>query len=81
MRYNTSMHPILNNDVAAWRKQYRDDAEFLERLRAQELMKMTDERALEIIRSLVCAQPPWRERRDWSGLIEQQDLFHRRSKS
>ncbi|MGC8553372.1 MAG: hypothetical protein ACP5O7_10970 [Phycisphaerae bacterium] len=75
------MHPILNNDVAAWRKQYRDDIEFLERLRAQELMNMTDARALEIIRSLVCAQPPWRERRDWSGLIEQQDLFHRRSKS
>ena len=37
---------------------------------------MTDERAREIIQSLGAADG-WRERRDWSGLVEQQALFHR----
>jgi len=38
---------------------------------------MTDERALEIILSLGAAEP-WRERSDWSGLVTQQALFHKR---
>jgi hypothetical protein len=45
--------------------------------KARELAAMTDERALEIILSLGAAEP-WRERSDWSGLVTQQALFHKR---
>jgi hypothetical protein len=43
---------------------------------AQELATMTDERAREVIESLGAAEA-WRERSDWSGLVEQQALFMR----
>lgn len=39
---------------------------------------MTEDEALRRIKALVVAEPPWRERPDWSGLVEQQALFHRR---
>ncbi len=51
--------------------------EAVETLKARELASMTEERAREIIRSLAAAQT-WRERPDWSGLVEQQAFFHRR---
>jgi hypothetical protein len=44
---------------------------------ARELASMSDERAREIIASLG-AVDAWRARPDWSGLVEQQALFHRR---
>jgi len=50
--------------------------EAVETAKAQELAAMTDERALEIIRSLGAVEG-WRERPDWSGLVEQQAIFHR----
>jgi len=59
----------------AWREQYRATSEALEIVRVQELAAMTEERAREIIRSLGAVEG-WRERPDWSGLVEQQALFH-----
>ena len=69
------MDPI--RDVEQWRAAYRDTAEVLERIRARALHAMTEQEALRIIESLCVAEPPWRERPDWSGLVEQQALFQR----
>lgn len=51
--------------------------EAVETVKAQELAAMTEERAREIIQRLGAVEG-WRERLDWSGLIEQQALFHKR---
>jgi len=51
---------------------YRARCEALDRIRFSELAAMTDEEARRRIESLVVAEPPWRERPDWSGLVEQQ---------
>ena len=59
----------------AWREQYRTTSEALEIVRAQELAAMTDERARQIIGSLGAVEA-WRDRPDWSGLVEQQAIFH-----
>ena len=65
MQFNDPAHP------------YRTTAEALEVVRAQELAAMGDLRAAEIIKSLGAVEP-WRERSDWSGLVEQQAIFHRK---
>ena len=52
------------------------DIEALEIARAKKLAAMTDEEALELIRSL---RPPAdlpQRRSDWSALVEQQRIFH-----
>jgi hypothetical protein len=59
----------------ARRQHYRATSEALEIVRAQELAAMTDERARQIIQSLGAVEA-WRERPEWSGLVEQQALFH-----
>ena len=74
--YTGVMMPTRNK--AEWRAQYRETTELLETLRARELKNMTDERARQIIESLGAFEEPWRERTDWSGLVEQQAFFHRR---
>ena len=63
------------------RERYFTTSEALERVQAEELRAMTDEEALRKIKSLRLFQPAWRERPDWSGLVEQQALFHRRTVS
>lgn len=67
----------LPADKEKWRAQYRATVEALERVRAQELAALTDDDVWDIIDSLNVAEEPWRERPDWSGLVEQQALFHR----
>jgi hypothetical protein len=67
-------------DKKRWLIDYRATTEELARIRTREIAALTDEEALKQILSLCTAQPPWRERPDWSGLVEQQALFHRRSK-
>ena len=62
--------------AARLRTEYHLRWEAVETVKAQELAAMTDERARQIIQSLG-AVDGWRERRDWSGLVEQQALFHR----
>jgi hypothetical protein len=68
-----SSDPLESKEV--WRERYRATSEALETVRAQELAAMTEERARQIIHSLGAAEA-WRERPDWSGLVEQQALFH-----
>jgi hypothetical protein len=66
------------HDKAAWRANYLATSEALARIWTAELAAMTDEEALRRIKALVTPGTPWRERPDWSGLVEQQALFHRR---
>lgn len=72
------MHPV--DDKRRWLAAYRETSEILERIRARELAAMTDDEAWRRIMSLSVVGTPWRERPDWSGLVEQQDIFHRRTK-
>jgi hypothetical protein len=53
-----------------------DRWEAVETFKAHELAAMTEERAWQIIQSLGAAEG-WRERPDWSGLVEQQAIFHK----
>ncbi len=56
--------------------EYRTRWEAVETARAQELAAMTEERARQIIQSLGAVEA-WRERPDWSGLVEHQAIFKR----
>jgi hypothetical protein len=60
-----------------WRARIRATTEALERIHARELFEMTEEDALRKIMSLCICEPPWRERPDWSGLVDQQAAFMR----
>ena len=64
-------------DKQRWRAEYRATAEALERLRAIELAAMTEEGGLRRMALLTVCEVPWRERREWSGLVEQQAYFER----
>ncbi|HVR35920.1 MAG TPA: hypothetical protein VMS21_08725 [Methylomirabilota bacterium] len=55
---------------------YQARWEAVETVKARELASMTEERAWQIIQSLGAVEG-WRERRDWSGLIEQQAIFRK----
>jgi hypothetical protein len=50
--------------------------EAVEAAKAQELAAMTEERARQSIQGLGAAEG-WRERPDWSGLVEQQAIFRK----
>ena len=69
---------MSNEDKAYWRKVYRERAEALAVVEAVELAAMTEEEALRQIMSLSVYQTPWEENPEYSGLVEQQALFHRR---
>ena len=56
--------------------EYRARWEAVEIFKAHELAAMTEERAMEIIQSLG-AVAGWRERPDWSGLVEQQAILQK----
>ncbi|HNQ91111.1 MAG TPA: hypothetical protein PKM73_21055 [Verrucomicrobiota bacterium] len=60
----------------AARAEYHARWEAVETFKAQELAAMTEERAWQIIQRLGTVEG-WRERPDWSGLVEQQALFHK----
>jgi hypothetical protein len=60
----------------AWREQYRATSEALEIVRAQELAAMTEERALQIIRSLRLFAPVPPDSFNGMGLVRQQAIFH-----
>jgi hypothetical protein len=67
-------------DPKQWYAVRRAALEAVDRLRRQELREMTDAQAQRILATLVAADPVWRARPDWSGLVEQQAIFHRRRK-
>jgi hypothetical protein len=50
--------------------------EAVEIFKAHQLTAITEDRAWQIIQSLGAVEG-WRERPDWSGLVEQQALFQR----
>ena len=51
--------------------------EAVEIFKAHELAAMTEERARQIIQTLVAVEG-WRDRPDWSGLVEQEAIFNKR---
>ena len=69
----------MKDDLHHLRTRYHATVDALERARAQELAALTDHQALLIMKSLSVVGTPWCDRPDWSGLVEQQVLFHRRS--
>jgi hypothetical protein len=58
------------------RAAYHARWEAVETAKARELATMTEEQARRIIQRLAAAAT-WRERTDWSGLVEQQALFQK----
>lgn len=60
----------------AARADYFSRWEAVEIVKAHELAGMTDERAREIIQMLGAVEG-WRERSDWSGLVEQQAILQK----
>ena len=58
--------------------EYHARWEAVETVKAQELAAMTDERALEIIRSLRLFAPVPPNPMNGLGLVEQQAIFHRK---
>ena len=70
-----SSDPLESKEKA--RAEYFARWEAVEIFKAHELAAMTDERARQIIQMLG-APEGWRERPDWSGLVEQQAIFHKR---
>jgi len=77
------VHPVSADPLELKEKvqaDYRARWEAVEIAHAQELAAMTDERARQIIQSLGAVEG-WRERSDWSGLVEQQAIFQRGRRS
>jgi hypothetical protein len=67
-----------------WLRQWREAGPALAAQRRNELLHLSDDRALaasEALLSLATTVPLAPIRRRWSGLIEQQALFHRRPPS
>jgi hypothetical protein len=62
------------------KEEYHARWEAVETFKARELAAMTEERGLEIIQMLGAAEE-WRERSDWSGLVEQQAVFSKGRKT
>lgn len=60
--------------------EYHARWEAVEIFKAHELAGMTEERARQIIQSLGAVEG-WRERPDWSGLVEQQAIFQKNRRS
>ena len=58
------------------RTEYFARWEAVETVKAHELAAMTEERARAIIQMLGAVEG-WRERPDWSGLVEQQAIFQK----
>lgn len=69
-----SSYPLEFNEKL--KAEYHARWEAVEIFKAHELAAMTEERAREIIQSLGAVEG-WRERPDWSGLVEQQAIFQK----
>jgi len=72
-----SSDPLELKDARA---EYHARWEAVETFKAQELAAMTEERARQIIQMLGAVEG-WRERPDWSGLVEQQAIFQKGRKA
>jgi hypothetical protein len=76
--YNGGMNATESKQYVA---KYLRSMENVERIKARELAALTDEEVWRQIQMLKTCEEAWRERPEWSGLIEQQALFHRRKKA
>jgi hypothetical protein len=72
-----SSDPLELKDARA---EYHARWEAVEIVKAQELAAMTEQRAWQIIQMLGAVEG-WRERPDWSGLVEQQAIFQKGRKA
>lgn len=66
-------------ELGAWMEQWRSAGPELEEQRARELREMTDEQArvmTDAVLDLGARAPILPDRRQWSGLVVQQALFH-----
>jgi len=72
-----SSDPLELEDARA---EYFARWEAVEAFKARELAAMTEERARQIIQMLGAVEA-WRERPDWSGLVEQQAIFQKGRKA
>ncbi len=70
------MSPDSLGSSEAWGEQYGATREALEIMRVRELAAMTDEEALLKMMSLRSCDEPPHQPRGWSGLVEQQAIFH-----
>jgi hypothetical protein len=64
-----------------WVNQWAETGKLLEEIHRRELREMTEEQARAASEDLLeigASHPLSERRRSWSGLIEQQALFHRR---
>ena len=78
LQYNKNMSSDADALKEKARAEYDARWEAVETLKAQQLAAMTDEQARQIIQRLT-APEGWPERRpDWSGLVEQQAIFHKK---
>lgn len=71
--YRVSSEPL---ELKEARAAYFARWEAIEAAKAQDLAAMTEDRARQIIQWLGAVEG-WRERSDWSGLVEQQDIFRK----
>ena len=74
--------PLDRKMERQWMRQWRDAAVPLAEQRQKDLRQLTDRQALgasEALLSLVTTVTLSPSRRTWSGLVEQQALFHRRT--
>jgi hypothetical protein len=72
-----SSDPLELKDARA---EYHARWEAVETFKAHELAGLTEERARQIIQMLGAVEG-WRERPDWSGLVEQQAIFQKGRKT
>jgi hypothetical protein len=72
--------PMTDSERDATRRRlqiWQEAQPLLEEQRWRELMALTEEVALRMTQSLFSRQGIRRESRDWSGLVEQQQIFQR----
>ena len=67
------------DEIQAWRVRHRAAARALQKVQDDDLVGMSNEEALRRLQLLTDCSP-WRERADWSGLVEQQAIFMRARK-
>ncbi len=78
MKSEPSMTPVEREATRRRLVIWRDAEPLLEEQRWRELLALTDEKALSMTRALFLRRLDYLPKRDSSGLVDQQALFHRR---
>ena len=64
------------SEIQAWRENYRATSEALLEIRYREVNALTDDDVREQILRFDGIGEVWRFQPEWSGLVEQQAIFH-----